>query len=161
MNGFRGDFADRVAGATSTKSASSVLQMRGIRIHCTPVPIRYSYRAILVWYILVQSIAAIWAHGSFQHYRVVKLAYELQNSCSIRLSQFSEFPQPVRIPYCRGARWLRMCQIASERGLDPFLSTSYRCLDGRFSRQIAHGRIRVYIGKGSKNSLTWKLQTPT
>ena len=91
----------------------------------------------------------------------VKLAYELQNSCSIRLSQFSEFPQPLRIPYCRGARWLRMCQIASERGLDPFLSTSYRCLDGRFSRQIAHGRIRVYIGKGSKNSLTWKLQPPT
>ena len=115
----------------------------------------------LLWYILVQSIAVIWAHGSFQHCRVVKLAYELQNSCSIRLSQFSEFPQPVRIPYCRGARWLRMCQIASERGLDPFLSTSYRCLDGRFNRQIAHGRIRVYIGKGSKNSLTWKLQPPT
>ena len=114
-----------------------------------------------LWYILVQSIAVIWAHGSFQHYRVVKLAYELQNSCSIRLSQFSEFPQPVRIPYCRGARWLRMCQIASERGLDPFLSTSYRCLDGRFNWQIAHGRIRVYIGKGSKNSLTWKLQPPT
>ena len=61
----------------------------------------------------------------------------------------------------RKVAWLRMCQIASERGLDPFLSTSYRCLDGRFNWQIAHGRIRVYIGKGSKNSLTWKLQTPT
>eukprot|EP01043_Picozoa_sp_COSAG02_P048326 COSAG02_NODE_4735_length_5038_cov_116.051427_6_plen_294_part_00 len=113
------------------------------------------------WYILVQSIAVIWAHGSFQNYRVVKLAYEHQNSCSIRLSQFSEFPRPVRIPYCRGARWLRMCQIASERGLDPFLSTSYRCLDGRFSRHRAHGRIRVYIGKGSKNSLTRELELPT
>ena len=133
----------------------SVARARGGRAHA-----RRTTRA-RIWYILVQSIAVIWAHGSFQHYRVVKLAYELQNSCSIRLSQFSEFPRPLRIPYCRGARWLRMCQIASERGLDPFLSTSYRCLDGRFSRQIAHGRIRVYIGKGSKNSLTWKLQTPT
>ena len=131
---------------------------------CTSTPRRYARRAA-IWYILVQSIAVIWAHGSFQHCRVVKLAYELQNSCSIRLSQFSEFPRLLRIPYCRGARWLRMCQIASERGLDPFLSTSYRCLDGRFNGQIAHGRIRVYIGKGSKNSLTrsvtWKLQTPT
>ena len=52
----------------------------------------------------VQSIAVIWAHGSFQHCRVVKLAYELQNSCSIRSRGDSEFPQPLRIPHCRGAR---------------------------------------------------------
>eukprot|EP01043_Picozoa_sp_COSAG02_P045147 COSAG02_NODE_4099_length_5777_cov_3.988728_3_plen_547_part_00 len=96
-----------------------------------------------------------WEFSELQNF--VKLAYELQYSCSIRLSQFSEFPRPVTIPWCRGASWLRMCQIASERGLDPFLSTSYRCLD---QSAPCHGRIRVYIRKGSKNSLTWNSTSP-
>ena len=33
----------------------------------------YEFSESLLWYILVQSIAVIWAHGSFQHCRVVKL----------------------------------------------------------------------------------------
>ena len=116
---------------------------------------------VQLWYTLVHTNQSNSGSADSENHRVVNSAYELRIHACIRLSQFSEFSRPVRIPYWSSRLSAKPARTPIERGLDPFLSTSYRCNDGRCFRQIAHGRIRVYIGKGSKNSLTWSSRFPT
>ena len=105
-----------------------------------------------VWYTLVHTNQSNSGSADSENYRVVNSAYELRIHACIRLSQFSEFPRPVRIQYCPSRLGAKLVRTPSERGLDLFLSTSWVCKNGRFNWHGAHGSSSLYIPKGCSGS---------
>ena len=98
-------------------------------------PHLYSPQRFALWYALVHTNQSNSGSADSENYRVVNSAYELRIHAFIILSQFSEFLRPLRIQYCPSRLRAKPVRTPSERGLDLFLSTSYRCNDWRFNRQ--------------------------